>query len=261
MNVFTIIISFPHSGALLCGQHGDHSSPSCQRYFASHSEINLFVTVMSVKPKPDVDLLIFRGCDCILSSCQRQPQKPLVCFLRLTAPVLLSQSSATQTANRLTPCSSLQMHQAQHPARPEIMDMDSALILLCKWAEQMTSVLQYNSTLWITVFLFYSPNLSLFPSVQSYVDEDEEPRKKPILYEDLRLKNRENYEVTLIQKADRMLKAPTEKDTERGKTQGERLLLKRCSTRYSRRVKSKEVDVHCLGGKDSTLFSMLLMFQ
>ncbi|MEQ2177218.1 hypothetical protein GOODEAATRI_001492 [Goodea atripinnis] len=80
-----------------------------------------------------------RGCDCILSSCQRQPQKPLVCFVRLIAPVVLSQSSATQTANRLTPCSSLQMHQAQHPARPEIMDMDSALILLCKWAEQMTS--------------------------------------------------------------------------------------------------------------------------
>lgn len=40
-----------------------------------------------------------------------------------------------------------------------------------------------------------------FP-VQSYVEEEEEPKKKPIRYEDLRLKNRQNYEVTLIQKAD-----------------------------------------------------------
>ncbi|KAM4751455.1 OCIA domain-containing protein 1 isoform 1-T1 [Anableps anableps] len=55
--------------------------------------------------------------------------------------------------------------------------------------------------------------------VQSYLEEDREPQKKPILYEDLRLKNRENYEVTLIQKADTMLKAPTEKDPERGKKQ------------------------------------------
>lgn len=52
---------------------------------------------------------------------------------------------------------------------------------------------------------------------RSYLEEDEEPQKKTILYEDLRLKNRENYEVTLIQKADTMLKAPTEKDPDRGK--------------------------------------------
>ncbi|XP_015247735.1 PREDICTED: OCIA domain-containing protein 1 isoform X1 [Cyprinodon variegatus] len=54
---------------------------------------------------------------------------------------------------------------------------------------------------------------------KSYLEEDDEPRKKPILYEDLRLKNRENYEVTMIQKADTMLKAPAERDPERGKKQ------------------------------------------
>ncbi|KAK2816949.1 hypothetical protein Q5P01_025140 [Channa striata] len=54
--------------------------------------------------------------------------------------------------------------------------------------------------------------------VQSYVEE-EEPRKKPILYEDLRLKNRENYEVTLTQKAETLLKTPPEKEPERPKKQ------------------------------------------
>uniref|UniRef100_H2LHJ4 OCIA domain-containing protein 1 n=1 Tax=Oryzias latipes TaxID=8090 RepID=H2LHJ4_ORYLA len=54
---------------------------------------------------------------------------------------------------------------------------------------------------------------------QSYLDE-EEPRRKPVLYEDLRLKNRENYEVTLIQKADTMIKTPQEKEPERPKKQG-----------------------------------------
>ncbi|GAA6234757.1 OCIA domain-containing protein 1-like [Lates japonicus] len=53
-------------------------------------------------------------------------------------------------------------------------------------------------------------------SVQSYVEE-EEPRRKPILYEDLRLKNRENYEVTLTQKAETLLKSTPEKDRERPK--------------------------------------------
>ncbi|XP_007551715.1 OCIA domain-containing protein 1 [Poecilia formosa] len=53
--------------------------------------------------------------------------------------------------------------------------------------------------------------------VQSYLEEDRVPQKKSILYEDLRLKNRENYEVTLTQKADTMLKAPTEKVPERSK--------------------------------------------
>lgn len=51
---------------------------------------------------------------------------------------------------------------------------------------------------------------------QSYVEE-EEPRKKPILYEDLRLKNRENYEVTLSQKADTLLKPAHEREPERPK--------------------------------------------
>lgn len=53
-------------------------------------------------------------------------------------------------------------------------------------------------------------------SAQSYVEEDE-PRKKPILYEDLRLKNRENYEVTLTQKAETLLKSAPEKERERPK--------------------------------------------
>lgn len=44
-------------------------------------------------------------------------------------------------------------------------------------------------------------------SDQTYMDE-EEPRRKPILYEDLRLKNRENYEVTLTQKAETLMKPP-----------------------------------------------------
>ncbi|XP_008274201.1 OCIA domain-containing protein 1 [Stegastes partitus] len=51
---------------------------------------------------------------------------------------------------------------------------------------------------------------------QSYVDE-EEPRKKGILYEDLRLKNRENYEVMLTQKADTPLKPQPEREQERPK--------------------------------------------
>uniref|UniRef100_A0A1A8FE61 OCIA domain-containing protein 1 n=1 Tax=Nothobranchius korthausae TaxID=1143690 RepID=A0A1A8FE61_9TELE len=54
--------------------------------------------------------------------------------------------------------------------------------------------------------------------VQSYMDANTEPRKKPILYEDLRHKNRENYEVTLIQKADTMVRAPSE-ESERPKKQ------------------------------------------
>lgn len=51
---------------------------------------------------------------------------------------------------------------------------------------------------------------------QSYVEE-EEPRRKAILYEDLRLKNRENYEVTLSQKADTLLRTPPEKEPDRPK--------------------------------------------
>ncbi|KAM4603409.1 OCIA domain-containing protein 1 isoform 1-T1 [Polymixia lowei] len=52
------------------------------------------------------------------------------------------------------------------------------------------------------------------PPVQSYVEE-EEPRRKPILYEDLRIKNRENYEVTLTQKAETLLKTAPEREPER----------------------------------------------
>lgn len=46
--------------------------------------------------------------------------------------------------------------------------------------------------------------------------EEDEPRKKAILYEDLRLKNRENYEVTLTQKADTLLK-PSPEESKRKK--------------------------------------------
>ncbi|XP_061883309.1 OCIA domain-containing protein 1-like [Entelurus aequoreus] len=45
--------------------------------------------------------------------------------------------------------------------------------------------------------------------------EDDVPKRKATLYEDLRLKNRENYEVTLTQKAETLLKAPPEKEWER----------------------------------------------
>ncbi|XP_037328130.2 OCIA domain-containing protein 1-like [Pungitius pungitius] len=45
--------------------------------------------------------------------------------------------------------------------------------------------------------------------------EEGEPRRKATLYENLRLKNRENYEVTLNQKADTLLKASPEKEPAR----------------------------------------------
>lgn len=44
---------------------------------------------------------------------------------------------------------------------------------------------------------------------------EDEPRKKPVFYDELRLKNRENYEVTLSQKADTMLRAAPEKEPEK----------------------------------------------
>jgi len=53
------------------------------------------------------------------------------------------------------------------------------------------------------------------PPVQSYMEDDEEPRKKVILYEDLRTKNRENYEVTLTQKAETLLKSTPEREPDR----------------------------------------------
>lgn len=46
------------------------------------------------------------------------------------------------------------------------------------------------------------------------------PSKKSILYEDLRLKNRENYEVTLTQRAEAMLKTAPEREPERPKRDG-----------------------------------------
>ncbi len=66
------------------------------------------------------------------------------------------------------------------------------------------------------MLLFLSP----LPAVETYV-EQEEPRKKSILYEDLRLKNRENYEVTLTQKAETLLKTSPEKDVKKPKNEGE----------------------------------------
>lgn len=56
--------------------------------------------------------------------------------------------------------------------------------------------------------------------------EEEEPRRKAILYEDLRLKNRENYEVTLTQKAETLLKASPDKEPARPKKEGELQLLR-----------------------------------
>lgn len=52
--------------------------------------------------------------------------------------------------------------------------------------------------------------------VPSYIEE-EEPKRKSILYEDLRLKNRENYEVTLTQKAETMVKPAPVKEQQRPK--------------------------------------------
>lgn len=51
--------------------------------------------------------------------------------------------------------------------------------------------------------------------------DEEEPRRKAILYEDLRLKNRENYEVTLTQKAETLVKSSPEKEPKRPKKESE----------------------------------------
>lgn len=56
---------------------------------------------------------------------------------------------------------------------------------------------------------------------QSYMDE-EEPRQKPILYEDLRLKNRENYEVTLTQKAETLMTPSPRREPERTKKEAKK---------------------------------------
>lgn len=56
--------------------------------------------------------------------------------------------------------------------------------------------------------------VKLSSPAQSY-EEENEPKRKSILYEDLRLKNRENYEVTLTQKAESLLKTSPEKEPER----------------------------------------------
>lgn len=66
--------------------------------------------------------------------------------------------------------------------------------------------------------------ICVFPSAEPYAEE-EEPRRKGILYEDLRLKNRENYEVMLSQKAETLHKPPPEKEARRPNKEGERLLL------------------------------------
>lgn len=63
-------------------------------------------------------------------------------------------------------------------------------------------------------------SLSALPSAKSYLEE-EEPQRKSILYENLRVKNRENYEVTLTQKAEATLKQSPEKERDRTKKEGE----------------------------------------
>ncbi|CAL8332230.1 unnamed protein product [Lota lota] len=55
--------------------------------------------------------------------------------------------------------------------------------------------------------------------VQSYVGDEEPMRKPNILYEDLRSKNRENYEVTLTQKAEAQLRTPAAREPERSAAQ------------------------------------------
>lgn len=62
-----------------------------------------------------------------------------------------------------------------------------------------------------------------FPSAEPCAEE--EPRRKGIFYEDLRLKNRENYEVMLSQKAETLHKPSPEKETIRPNKKGEPLLL------------------------------------
>ncbi|XP_020497507.1 OCIA domain-containing protein 1-like [Labrus bergylta] len=58
--------------------------------------------------------------------------------------------------------------------------------------------------------------------VQSYVEE-EEPRRKANLYEDLRLKNRENYEVTLTQKAETLLQTSPANEPKRPKKESKNI--------------------------------------
>lgn len=67
-------------------------------------------------------------------------------------------------------------------------------------------------------------------TAELYVEE-EEPRKKGILYEDLRLKNRENYEVTLTQKAESMPKTPQDKEPRRPKKESELTALLLCTSK------------------------------
>lgn len=80
--------------------------------------------------------------------------------------------------------------------------------------------MSYSQLLCILSTFLDNP-LCHFPSVEPYMEE--EPRRKAILYEDLRLKNRENYEVTLTQKAETLLKPTPEKEPKRPKKESELL--------------------------------------
>ncbi|XP_077575982.1 OCIA domain-containing protein 1 [Stigmatopora nigra] len=51
-----------------------------------------------------------------------------------------------------------------------------------------------------------------FDAQVQFYEKGDEPKRKSILYEDLRVKNRENYEVTLTQKADSLLKTAPERE-------------------------------------------------
>lgn len=64
-------------------------------------------------------------------------------------------------------------------------------------------------------------DLSAPASAQPYGEEDV-PQKKPVFYEDLRLKNRENYEVTLTRKAETLPKPTPEKERERPKKEAKK---------------------------------------
>ncbi|XP_077427070.1 OCIA domain-containing protein 1 isoform X2 [Vanacampus margaritifer] len=54
------------------------------------------------------------------------------------------------------------------------------------------------------------------------LEEENEPKRKSILYEDLRQKNRENYEVTLTQKAESLLKTSPVKEPQRPTKSGKK---------------------------------------
>ncbi|XP_068177986.1 OCIA domain-containing protein 1-like [Antennarius striatus] len=102
--------------------------------------------------------------------------------------------------------------QAQYGPKSEVSDTDSQLFESGFQSADAPSQRSHNTEPFTQMAESY--NLSV-PN-ESYV-ENEEPKKKAVRYEDLRLKNRENYEVTLSQKAETPLNPSPEKETIRQK--------------------------------------------